>query len=53
MVFRQSYLIYFSNTYHDFRLPELDSLLTLFGYSKEGVYNPYSVLFFDLSLVLN
>lgn len=53
MVFHQSYLIYFSNTYHGFRLPELDSLLTLFGYSKEGVYNPFSASFFDLSIVLN
>ena len=53
MVFHQSYLIYFSNTYHGFRLPELDSLLTLFGYSKEGVYNPFSASFFALFIVLN
>lgn len=34
------YLIYFSGTYKDFRLPELDSLLELFGYNKEDVYSP-------------
>lgn len=33
------YLIYFSNTYNDFRLPELDSLLTLFGYDSKTVYD--------------
>lgn len=34
------YLIYFSGTYKDFRLPELNSLLELFGYKKEDVYSP-------------
>lgn len=34
------YLIYFSGTYKDFRLPELNSLLELFGYNKEDVYSP-------------
>lgn len=33
------YLIYFSNTYLNFRLPELDSLLDLFGYDKDRVYD--------------
>lgn len=36
---RPFYLIYFSNTYNDFCLPELDSLLTLFGYDSKTVYD--------------
>lgn len=33
------YLLFFSGSFKDFRLPELDSLLELFGYKKEEVYS--------------
>lgn len=48
------YLIYFANTYHHFRLPELDSLLALFGYDHLTIYDKLElIVIFDLSRSLH
>ena len=48
------YLIYFSNTYNDFRLPELNSLLELFGYDVNTVYNMYILpfIFYRIEMII-
>ena len=48
------YLIYFSNTYNDFRLPELNSLLELFGYDVNTVYNMYILhfIFYKIEMII-
>ena len=42
------YLIHFSHSYLEHRLPELDSLLILNGIQKENVYNMYFNLIYFL-----
>lgn len=45
------YLIYFSTTFNDFRLPELNSVLELFGYNPNDIYDMYIFMFHYIILI--